>query len=161
MLFTDGFSPDPREALKLPDRIGAVLFDRRMMKPVQFTAAVPTELKQKWLVRKTQIIPVEMLAPIVALETFADRLRGTDLFIFIDSEVVESALIKGYSSRQDICSLISVFWDIVLRMQIRVFVDRVATDANAADPPSRDDLQRGERLGWQTVWARWPFELNR
>ena len=128
-LFTDGFSPDPREDDRRPDRIGAVMFDRRVNAPVQFTARVPESLKSRWLTRKTQIIPVEMLAPIVSLETFSSRLFRADLFIFIDSEVVEAALVKGYSSREDLCLLVSVFWDLVLRLQARVFIDRVATDA--------------------------------
>lgn len=35
----------------------------------------------------------------------------------IDSEAVEAALIKGYSSKSDLCDLISVFWDLVRRHQ--------------------------------------------
>lgn len=80
VLFTDGFSPDPRENDIRPDRVGAVLFDRRALKPVQFTAVVPTGVKQRWLERRTQIIPVEMLAPILALETFSQKLFRADLF---------------------------------------------------------------------------------
>ena len=41
VIFTDGFSPDPREKDRRPDRIGAIMFDRRMISPVQFTARVP------------------------------------------------------------------------------------------------------------------------
>ena len=82
-----------------------------------------------------------MLAPIVALETFADRVRGADVFLLIDSEAVEGALIKGYSSREDLC------------------IDRVSTDANPADWPSRDKLEIGEAAGWSTFKPIWPNEL--
>ena len=41
VFFTDGFSPDPRFSEKKPDRIGAVMIDRRLTCPVQFTAVVP------------------------------------------------------------------------------------------------------------------------
>ena len=160
VIFTDGFSPDPREDDHRPDRIGGVIFDRRMTSPVQFTSRVPKDLRDRWLVRKTQIIPVEMLAPIVALETFSDRLFRADIFVFIDSEVVEASLVKGYSSREDLCLLVSVFWDLVLNLQARIFIDRVATDANPADPPSRDNLDVGARAGWQTVPAQWPVALS-
>ena len=160
VLFTDGFSPDPREQDTTPDRIGAVLFDRRALKPVQLTAVVPERVKRRWLKRQTQIIPVEMVAPIVALETFEDQLFRADLFIFIDSEVVEAALVKGYSSREDLCELVTVFWDLVLKLQLRVFIDRVATDANPADWPSRADLARGTNAGWLTQSARWPEALR-
>ena len=56
VIFTDGFTPDPRSAEKLPDRVGAVLFDRRSRRPQQFTAVVPEEVKNRWLTRSTQIV---------------------------------------------------------------------------------------------------------
>eukprot|EP00435_Cladocopium_sp_Y103_P044913 s60_g12.t1 len=93
VIFTDGFTPDPRSSERLPDRIGAVLFDRRLNAPRQFTAVVPDR-------------------------TFADRVRGADIILLIDSEAVEGALIKGYSSREDLCQLVSVFWDLALSLRV-------------------------------------------
>ena len=161
VIFTDGFTPDPRTPAheRLPDRVGAVLFDRRLSRPIQFTSVVPQSVSKLWLPRSTQIIPIEMLAPILALKTFADRLCGADVIILIDSEVVEAALVKGYSSKEDVCSLISIFWDLALELKCKVFLDRVSTDANPADWPSRNDLARGEAAGWVTVDARWPVLL--
>ena len=101
-----------------------------------------------------------MLAPIIALETFSSRLFRADLFIFMDSEVVEAALVKGYSSREHLCLLVSVFWDLVLRLRARVFIDRVATDANPANAPSRDNLELGNHAGWLTAPAQWPDSLS-
>ena len=159
VLFTDGFTPDARSGGSELDRIGAVLFDRRCSRALQFTSVVPSEVKAKWLDRKTQIVPIEMVAPILSLFTFADRLFNADVLIFIDSEAVEGSLIKGYSSKEDLCALVSVFWDQVLNLTCRVFIDRVATDANPADWPSRNDLSRGESAGWVTVDAVWPKAL--
>ena len=159
VIFTDGFTADPRDAHRLPDRIGAVMFDRRLKKPVQFTALVPVSVKKKWLERSTQIVPIEMIAPIVALETFRGRLVGADLILLIDSEAVEGSLVKGYSSREDLCKLVSVFWDLALDLRVRVYIDRVSTDANPADWPSRDKLEIGEHAGWSTVEAQWPKML--
>ena len=159
VLFTDGFTPDPRSGQTEGDRIGAVLFDRRCMHAFQFTSLIPEATKKKWLTRKTQIVPIEMLAPIIALFTFADRFNSADILIFIDSEAVEGSLIKGYSSKEDLCALVSVFWDKILDLNCRVFIDRVATDANPADWPSRNDLSRGESVGWVTVKAVWPSAL--
>ena len=161
LIFTDGFSADPRDTIVLPDRIGGVIFDRRLMQPRQFTEVVPEEIKSRWLSRKTQIIPVEMVATIVALETFSLRLFRADLFLFADSEVVEATLVKGYSSREDVCLLVSVFWDRVRELQCRVFIDRVATDSNPSDAPSRNDLLTGEKAGWVTIDAVWPPALDR
>ena len=160
IIFTDGFTPDPREQDVRPDRIGAVAFDRRLRNPVQFTSIVPLSLKREWLERKTQIVPVEMVAPIVALETFQDRVRNSDVILLIDSEAVEGALIKGYSSKTDVCGLVSVFWELALCLRVRVFIDRISTDANPADWPSRGDLERGSKAGWVTRSPIWPPALK-
>ena len=135
------------------------MFDRRMMSPVQFSEIVPKRVLKKWIPRKTQIVPVEMIAPILALETFKERLIGADVIILIDSDAVEAALIKGYSSKEDLCDLISVFWDLVFEIKASMFIDRVATDANPADWPSRGDLVRGEKAGWISRKAVWPAAL--
>ena len=87
-------------------RIGAVLFDRRLRSPRRFTSTISNEVKRNWIERSTQIVPIEI---IVALETFVDRVKGADAFLSIDSEAVEGALIKGYSSREDLCLLVSIF----------------------------------------------------
>ena len=159
VIFTDGFTPDPRSFESLPDRVGAVLFDRRIQRPRQFTSIIPESVKSQWLKRSTQIVPVEMIAAVLALFTFADRVRGSDLLLLIDSEAVEAALIKGYSSREDLCSIISVFWDLALSLRVRVFIDRISTDANPADWPSRNKLHIGEAVGWETIAVQWPEVL--
>ena len=159
VIFTDGFTPDPRDDDPRPDRVGAVLFDRRWEAPLQFSEVIPKEMQKNWAPRKTQIVPVEMIAPILALHTFRERLFGTDLILLIDSEAVESALVKGYSSKSDLCTLVSVFWNLIFELRVRVFIDRVSTDFNPADWPSRDDLSTGEKAGWKTVQACWPGEL--
>ena len=159
VVFTDGFTPDPRSNQREPDRIGAVLFDRRIGRPRQFTAVIPERVKKRWLQRETQIVPVEMIAAVLALETFADRLRGADILLLIDSEAVEGSLIKGYSSREDLCELISVFWDLAFQLRVRAFIDRISTDANPADWPSRDKMFIGESIGWETVNVLWPPSL--
>ena len=153
VISTDGFTPDPRFNDRSPDRVGAVMFDRKLGAPVKFSDVVPMSVAETWLTRKTQIVPIEMLAPILALETFASRLINIDLIILIDSEAIEGALIKGYSNREDISSLVSVFWDLALKLGCRVFIDRIATDANPADWPSRGNLKIGQDAGWKTVQA--------
>ena len=122
--------------------------------PRQFSEVIPVSVSSKWLKRTTQIIPIEMIAPILALATFRDRLVNADVILLIDSEAVEAALIKGYSSKSDVCELISLFWELALKLRCRVFIDRV--DASPADWPSRIDLKRGREAGWSPVKAAWP-----
>ncbi|CAE7942989.1 URC1 [Symbiodinium sp. KB8] len=84
VIFTDGFTPDQRKQEVGLDRIGAVMFDRD-----------PAWISEKWIPRKTQIVPIEMIAPILAIETCRDHLRNKDVLLLIDSEAVEAALVKG------------------------------------------------------------------
>ena len=43
---------------------------------------------------------VETIAPIIALDTFAEEIRGKKIIIFVDSEVTEGTLIKGDGQQQ-------------------------------------------------------------
>eukprot|EP00435_Cladocopium_sp_Y103_P061366 s1473_g23.t1 len=67
---------------------------------------VSAKLIKKWLPRKSQIAMVELLATVVALKTFAPWISGSMVLLFVDSEPVQGALVKGYSSKEDFCELI-------------------------------------------------------
>ena len=156
VVFTDGYTPDARKHEAGPSRIGGVLFSRISLLAAQFGDIVSQEIIDKWLPRATQICMVELIAAVVALETFRDYLRDKTLLLFIDSEAVEGALVKGYSSRSDICELVGVFWELALALKCSVYIDRVPTDANCSDGASRNKLHLGVALGWKTVEARYP-----
>jgi hypothetical protein len=156
VLFTDGYTPDQRKAEIGPSRIGMVMFARYFAVPAQAGGMVQPELMTRWLPRATQICMVELFAAVAALETFGDYLRGKTVLLFVDSEAIEAALVKGYSSRSDICELVGVFWDKVQSLKCMLYIDRVPTDANCSDGASRDKLQVGEALGWKTVPFVWP-----
>jgi hypothetical protein len=99
------------------------------------------------------------VATVIALHTFRDYLRDRSVLLLVDAEAVEGALIKGYSARSDLCELVGIFWDLALDLKALVYIDRIPTDANCADPPSRDKLAVGEALGWKSVLARWPAQV--
>ena len=155
VIFTDGSFPDEREdSLEYP-WIGGVLLGIGRT-PLQFGARVPERLIQKWLPRKSQIATVEMFAVVVALASFRDLILGSWILIFVDSEPVLGALVKGYSSKEDMCELTGVFWQLALEIRALAYLDRVSTDANPADPPSRNKMDIGTKLGWKTVRAVFP-----
>ena len=89
---------------------------------------------------------VEMFAVVVALETFRDEIDHQWILMFVDSEPVQGALVKGYSAREDMCELTGVFWRLALELRVCTYIDRVSTDANPADPPSRDRMGIGVAL---------------
>ena len=95
-----------------------------------FTLEVPTALVDDWIPRATQIMMIEMLAPLVALHNFQNFLRAKLVLLFVDSEAVEGCLVKGYASKEDLSWLTAVFWDQALELRSQIYVDRVATNAN-------------------------------
>ena len=156
VIFTDGFTPDHRKKEKGPSRIGATVFCRGSATPAQFGVIVPQEVIDQWLPRATQICMVELVATVVVLQTFEAYLRDKTVLLLVDAEAVEGALVKGYSSRSDLCELVGVFWDIVVELRALVYIDRVPTDSNCSDAPSRNKFSIGQKLGWKTVPAQWP-----
>ena len=159
VLFTDGFAPDPRKNETGQPAVGATMFSRECAVPAQFYEVVTKVVIDSWLPRKTQICMVELVGAVVAMETFRDYLKDKSVILLVDAEAVEGALVKGYSAREDICELIGKFWDLALELNCSIYIDRVPTDANCADGPSRNKLQIGESLGWKTVLARWPTSV--
>ena len=155
VIFTDGSFPDDRSDGPEFPWIGGVIPSRNMT-PLQFGCRVHDSLIRKWLPRKSQIAMVEMFAVIVALVTFGPLIKNSWILMFVDSEPVQGALVKGYSAKEDMCELTGVFWKLALELKVNTYIDRVSTDANPADPPSRDQMNVGSRLGWKTVSAKFP-----
>ena len=156
VLFTDGSFPDGKPGSPLKPWIGGVLFKKGEV-PLQFGCEVDRSLIKKWLPRKSQIAMVELFATVVALKTFEGHLAESWSLLLVDSESVQGALVKGYSAREDVCELVGVFWKIALDLKVNLYVDRVPTDANPADPPSRNHMDVGESLGWKTVDPIFPL----
>jgi hypothetical protein len=136
--------------------IGALLIDVRTGECFCFEFAVPDALIDTWIPRKNQIAMVELLAPVVVNETFPDRLRDAKALLLVDSEPVEGALVKGYSSKEDVCDLVGVFWSQASALRVAYYIERVPTDGNPADFPSRGRADRLVALGCVLVEAKLP-----
>ena len=54
------------------------------------------------------------------------------------------------------CWLTGVFWEQALELRALFYIDRVSTDANVADGPSRDRWREAEFAGWERVQASFP-----
>ena len=100
VVFTDGSYPDGKAGAPEKPWIGGALFVRGR-RPLQFGCEVRQDLIDEWIPRKSQIAMVELL-------------KGSSSLLFVDSESVQGALVKGYSAREDMCELVSVFWRIAL-----------------------------------------------
>ena len=159
VIFTDGYYPEPGDDHSKRPRLGGVIFAKKASRAVSFSWEVPQHIIDKWLPRSTQIVMIEALAPIIALDLVREDIKDASVMIFVDSEAAEGALIKGYSSREDLCELTGVFWKMVMDINVLVYIDRVSTDANIADLPSRGDMSIAQRLGWDIREVKTPSEL--
>ena len=159
VVFTDGFFPDPRRSDVGPSRVGAIFFDRRRLFPALFSEVVTNDVLSTWIPRKTQIFMIELVATVLALETFRHYMQDSTVLLLVDAEAVEGALVKGYSSRSDTSLLVGQFWELAQVLNASIYIDRVPADANCSDGPFRDKVYIGERLGWVEVQARWPGDI--
>jgi hypothetical protein len=129
-------------------RVGGVLYDKELPRPVAFTRRVEDEEIQEWIPRTNPIVMIEMFAVIVALATFAESIRNKKVLLMIDSESVLGALVKGYSDREDMCYLVGIFWSTAALLDTTIYLDRISTDANPADDPSRNKMEEIRKRGW-------------
>ena len=96
---------------------------------------------------------VELLGAVSAIDVHSEQLRGKYVTLLVDSEPIEGCLVKGYSSQEDAGDLASVFWDLVRRFDIAVYISRISTDANPAD-------ERGPVCAETLAWAVLAWRLE-
>ena len=77
----------------------------------------------------------------------------------VDSDLVRRAAIKGHSAFEDICSGITSFWEIIRGAGASVYLDRIPTDGNLSDGPSRAVWRSAGQCEWATVAAKIPASL--
>jgi hypothetical protein len=153
IICTDGYFPDARKKETAPPRIGGVFFARWRSQIVYFSSVVSDQVMQRWLPRKTQIAQVELLAIIAAFEAFGPEIEGKRVIALVDSESALGAAIKGYSAKEDISDAVTRLWETIAKFGIIVYFDRISTDANISDGPSRNDFAIAKECDWleQTI----------
>ena len=115
---------------------------------VFYGSHIPTAREQShWEPRQTHVVMTEALAPIVGLCSLGDRLRNRRILLLVDSEAVEGAFVKGDSAARDLCSYAGLLWHVALHLELGLYVERVPTDGNPADDPSRRRFDHLKRLG--------------
>ena len=97
----------------------------------------------------------ELVAPAVVNHLYPQLLRQRRVALLVDSEPAEGALIRGYSSKEDMCAIAGRFWEQARDLEASIWVDRVPTDGNPADGPSRGDLDTLGRRGSHGSYPEW------
>ena len=141
--------------------IGGVAFAKERNVAITTSEEVPKEIMDMWIPRETQISMIETIALPVVAETFKGIIGGRRVIWLVDSDPVLGAGIKGYSAREDICSGIAVFWEIMREANVSVYLDRIPTDGSLSDGPSRAAWDLIGQCGWAAVRARIPGSIRR
>jgi len=127
------------------------MFHKTLPKPLCLHLLIPETWAWAWKERGTQIVLVELLAPLIALYTWQLFVCGRTIIFFNDSTTAESMLVKGYSNAAVDCnSVIAEFWNLCCLSQICAYIDRVPTDGNPSDGCSRGTAFEDSLLyGWE------------
>ena len=120
-----------------------------------FSTPVIKAIMERWTPRKTQIAQVELLAVVTAIKTWGPELEGKRTIVLVDSESALGAAIKGYSAKSDISELVSELWKTISMYGMIVYFDRISTDANISDGPSRNQLTIAKDCDWQFKACDW------
>ena len=105
------------------------------------------------------ITAIESAAVVVLLESFPELTHGLWLH-FIDNDASLGSFVKGSSSSIVLNSLAAKVHSICTARRLYLYMQRVETGANPADPPSRGAQPPADplRRGWDMCAAKYPYE---
>ena len=101
-----------------------------------------------------QIMSLELLSIALGLSSFAHLLRGRKVRVWSDNAGAEATTRKGSARQFDHTCLVHCLWLRAAQLHIHLRVDRVPTDDNIADLPSRECYDLVERLGGVRIEAK-------
>ena len=97
-----------------------------------------------------QIMTLEILAIALGLSTFASEIHGRRVVVFSDNTGAEASCRRGTASAWDHCRLIHEIWSHCLCNKTQIWIERVPSEYNLADLPSRKEYGLVQSLG-----AKW------
>ncbi len=95
-----------------------------------------------------RINKAEAAAALLALKSFAAFVRGCDVTLLVDNTPAEGACSRGYSPDPLLAAIVGELWLLAGALDITLWIDRVPTKDNLADPLSRQDFALAEDLLW-------------
>ena len=90
---------------------------------------------------------LELLSIIVGLLTFNDLIIGSTVRVWSDNIGADRALAKGAVVMRDHNLIVHGIWALALKLNIGIWIERVASEDNIADLPSRRKYKLLKRLG--------------
>jgi len=144
------------EAAAIPPRLGWVIIMDDVV--LGRTMALPQEIVDTWIHRKTQIFAAEAVVPILAMILEPDIFKGKDVVWFIDNEPAVSSLIRGSTKAEDVGHLAAAAQIQALRLGAAVWFEWVASDDNPSDGLSRGGLTDPWTI--RQGWSLHEFDKN-
>ena len=97
-----------------------------------------------------QITSLELLSIAFALCTFGSLLKGKHIWLFSDNSGAECGTRRGSARAWDHACLVHSIWLRAAKLGAQLWVDRVPSAENIADPPSREayDLMSAIGAAW-------------
>ena len=108
------------------------------MRPAALSALTPRS--------DQQIVALEMWAVLLALESFAERLSGAYVKLWIDNRAGEAILRRGSAACEDHNLIAHCVWTAAYVLKVALWVERVSSEDNLADEPSRQHFETLEGL---------------
>ena len=140
ILYTDGSEQGDNRV------ICGVLFSPKIQAPQFFSHVLTAAAVARWCPKQTMINQVEASAGIVALDTWADLLRDSDVIHFIDSNTSLNGLVNGWSRKSDTCHLVGLYWKRAALLKAFMWIDRVESESNIADGPTKNRYDSLDKL---------------
>ena len=98
-----------------------------------------------------QIMALELLAILVSLRTWGHVMSGTTVRVWTDNVGAQCTLEANYARRHDHNLIVFAIMLVAAQFGFRLWFERVGTDDNIADEPSRGKLDTLRALG--AVWV--------
>ena len=94
-----------------------------------------------------QIMGLEILAILIAMHSFGNRLSGKVVRVWSDNVGAECVLRSGYAGAEDHNVIVHLKWMAAADLRCELHFERVASDFNLADEPSRNEFEALRQLG--------------
>ena len=119
-----------------PARIAAIAWDRGETYYVD--CVPPAQILQRWCARRDQqIMGLELLSIALALSTFERLCVGRRVVIYSDNRGAECCFRNGAARHNDHAWLVNAMWTHAALCHMHLWVERVRSEDNWADLPSR------------------------
>ncbi len=94
----------------------------------------------------------EIVAILISLATFKSEVKGRKLVLFSDNSGAEKSTVKGSSRAFDHNMLIHEIWTHAVAHDIKLWIERVPSEFNISDSPSRFDYKLLQDIG--ATWRK-------